>query len=512
MLSYGVTDVGRRRAANQDSFIIDRRSPSTLLAVVCDGMGGAAGGLEASSIACSVFADSVEADLARLDERGRDVTPSLCKRILRRAVEFANAAVSRRAAEDPGLAGMGTTLVAALVSGERIYVANVGDSRLYSVTDGVAEQITHDHSYVQLLVDMGRITPDEARKNKNKNIITRAVGTVDELECDVFTVDALPDAILLCSDGLTNMLTPAEIGERFAGGIESEDDLTEICRSLVEAANEKGGPDNITAVAVAFGVADEEREDEELLPIESGALTTRIDEFDESDFMQDSVISNGDDSRGEDAVLGQDSEISSGDDSRGEDAVLGQDSEISNGDDSRGDSFAPIKDSETSGDSRGDSETSGGSREDSETSVVDGSRKDTAAPIEDGEIFEGGASHDENELPEDEATPDESEQAISSTPPDESESAVSSTPPDENESAVSSTSPDENESAVNSTSPDENESAVNSIPPDENEEAEEEKPKPKKGGKHDRKKKMSDQLRLPGMGFLTGRNKDRRKD
>jgi protein phosphatase len=297
MLSFGVTDVGRRRAANQDSFIIDRLSPSTLLAVVCDGMGGAAGGLEASSIACSVFADSVEADLDRLDDRGRDVTPALCERILRRGVDFANAAVARRAAEDPGLAGMGTTLVAALVSGERIYVANVGDSRLYCVTDGVAEQVTHDHSYVQLLVDMGRMTEDQARKSPNKNIITRAVGTADEIECDVFTISTLPDAILLCSDGLTNMLSPDEIGAHFSPGLESEEDVSEVCRSLVEKANEKGGPDNITAVAVAFGVADEESEDEELLPIENGNLTSKLDVY-SGDVQPDDASPDGTDEDG----------------------------------------------------------------------------------------------------------------------------------------------------------------------------------------------------------------------
>lgn len=272
MLSYGITDVGKQRAANQDNFIIDQRSPSTLLAVVCDGMGGAAGGLEASSIACSVFSDSVEADLAALEERGKNLTPALCERILRRGVEFANDAVGRRAAEDPGLAGMGTTLVAALVSGERIYVANVGDSRLYAVTGGVAEQITHDHSYVQLLVDVGRITPEQAKKSANRNIITRAVGTSEDLECDVFTIDTLPDAILLCSDGLTNMLPPEDIGQHFQTAFASEEDVAAVCRSLVDSANANGGLDNITAAVVVFSGSAAELEDSEQLPIGGGHL------------------------------------------------------------------------------------------------------------------------------------------------------------------------------------------------------------------------------------------------
>lgn len=270
MLSYGITDVGKRRSANQDSFIIDQRSPSTLLAVVCDGMGGAAGGLEASSIACSVFSDSVEEDLTVLEERGREITPELCERIMRRGVDFANSAVARRAAEDSGLAGMGTTLVAALVLDGRIYVANVGDSRLYSVTDGVASQITHDHSYVQLLVDVGRITPEQAKNSANRNIITRAVGTTDKVDCDMFVIDSLPDAILLCSDGLTNMLSPEDIGRHFCAPLSSEEDVAAVCRALVDGANEGGGPDNITAAVVAFGVAEGDWADSEQLPISAG--------------------------------------------------------------------------------------------------------------------------------------------------------------------------------------------------------------------------------------------------
>ena len=269
MFSYGMTDVGRLRATNQDSFIIDRVSPSTLLAVVCDGMGGAAGGLEASSIACSVFADSVEADLERLEERAKDATPALCARILRRGADFANAAVARRAAEDPGLAGMGTTLVAALVSGERVYVANIGDSRLYAIKDGEVSQVTHDHSYVQLLVDLGRMTEEQALHSSQRNIITRAVGTAEDVDCDIFTIDALPDAILLCSDGLTNMLSPDEIGERFEKGVSSEEDARAVCRALIDGANEAGGKDNITAAIVSFAPEVETLDDEEQLPIEN---------------------------------------------------------------------------------------------------------------------------------------------------------------------------------------------------------------------------------------------------
>ena len=267
MFSYGMTDIGKCRASNQDSFIIDRISPSTVLAVVCDGMGGAAGGLEASSTACSVFADSVEAGLDRLTEKSKEVTPSLCVHLLHRGVDLANAAVAARAVKEPELSGMGTTLVAALILGGRVYVANVGDSRLYSVKDGVLSQVTHDHSFVQLLIDTGRISEEEARFSENRNIITRAVGTSPEVRCDIFTINELPDAILLCTDGLTNMLTPEEIGERFLSGVGGEDELRDVCQALIDAANDEGGRDNITAAIVSFAPDESDADEEEEPPM-----------------------------------------------------------------------------------------------------------------------------------------------------------------------------------------------------------------------------------------------------
>lgn len=253
MLGFGVTDVGKRREVNQDSFIIDQLSPDVLLAVVCDGMGGAAGGLEASSIACSVFADSVEHELDRHDKLGISLSARRVEHILCRGVDLANKAVLDRAASDPLLEGMGTTLVAVLVLADRVYAVNVGDSRLYLVSEERAEQITHDHSYVQYLVDIGRLSPEEALYNENKNIITRAVGTSRDTEADFYTVGCPAGSrLLLCSDGLTNMLSPEEIAKRFAADTPDEDSLAAVCRDLVDGANENGGHDNITAVIVSL--------------------------------------------------------------------------------------------------------------------------------------------------------------------------------------------------------------------------------------------------------------------
>ena len=139
------------------------------------------------------------------------------------------------------LTGMGTTLVAALVYGGDIYAVNVGDSRLYLISgDGNITQVTHDHSYVQFLVDIGKISEDEARLSTNRNIITRAVGTSPEIECDFFTI---------CTDGMERacMLADSMIGD-----LTDENGLASACRTLVDTANENGGPDNITALLISL--------------------------------------------------------------------------------------------------------------------------------------------------------------------------------------------------------------------------------------------------------------------
>ena len=151
------------------------------------------------------------------------------------------------AANNAELSGMGTTLVAALVLDGMLYSVNVGDSRLYSATDNKLIQLTHDHSYVQFLIDLGKLSPDEARSNTHKNIITRAVGTAPELEGDI-NVHELPNdkavTLLLCSDGLTNMLPETEIEDIIISTVPAEIKVN----ALVNQANNNGGTDNITAV------------------------------------------------------------------------------------------------------------------------------------------------------------------------------------------------------------------------------------------------------------------------
>lgn len=251
MFFYGITDVGKRRTANQDNFIVMRYSADVILAVVCDGMGGANGGNVASSVASTVFRDKLN-DVEREKPAFFGMTGDDILAALASAAKEANRAVHQLAMTDSSLAGMGTTLVGCLVAGDHAYVVNIGDSRLYLAGEDGIKQISHDHSYVQYLVDMGKMSLEEAKSSKNKNLITRAVGTERTVESDLFTCEVKAgDMIVLCSDGLTNHVDPGEIGETVSG-IKTCEDIQTACESLVASANSRGGLDNITAVILSI--------------------------------------------------------------------------------------------------------------------------------------------------------------------------------------------------------------------------------------------------------------------
>ncbi|MBR6676379.1 MAG: Stp1/IreP family PP2C-type Ser/Thr phosphatase [Clostridia bacterium] len=262
MLCCGRTDIGMKRKVNQDSFFCEYFDNGMMLAIVCDGMGGAAGGGIASGLACKSFVDAVSdfADdytpaetLTRTDER-------LIRKVLADAVDYANKTVFERAEEELSLTGMGTTIVATLVCQRTLFTVNVGDSRMYLVKDGEATQITKDHSYVQYLVDTGKMTAEEAKRSVNRNIITRAVGTDTHVEPDIY-ITRLPElaegvkqdhVCVLCSDGLTNHVSPEAIADcvKHACAVDSDRQLGTIAEILIDMANEGGGSDNITAVIV----------------------------------------------------------------------------------------------------------------------------------------------------------------------------------------------------------------------------------------------------------------------
>lgn len=250
----GITDVGMKRSVNQDNYLIKEYAPGILLAVVCDGMGGARGGWEASSTAAEAFVSAMDAFVASYmtAQNTLECTDSQIHRALRHAAFSSNKAVFHRSEEDEALRGMGTTLVSALLIGSTLYTTNIGDSRLYIAQGTTFEQITHDHSYVQYLVDTGRLTPEEAKHAPNRNIITRAVGTESNVDADVFVTEinpaAAPTYVLLCSDGLTNHLE----SEQLSAIVTADQSVEEKTRTLVKQANDLGGTDNITAVVIAL--------------------------------------------------------------------------------------------------------------------------------------------------------------------------------------------------------------------------------------------------------------------
>lgn len=236
---WTITDTGAVRQQNQDAFRVEAPSPGQMLLVVCDGMGGARAGNVASALAASVFGDAVLERLAD-PERADDV-----ETLLREAAEAANSAVFQRANTDAACLGMGTTLVAALVTDQVCHVINVGDSRAYAVDSEGIRQVTRDHSLVEDLVRRGEITPEQARTHPQKNLITRALGAAEGVRADLFQEPRVPGAfLLLCTDGLSNVVTDQEILYEIIHGGEPSD----CCKRLLDTALSRGAPDNVTAV------------------------------------------------------------------------------------------------------------------------------------------------------------------------------------------------------------------------------------------------------------------------
>ncbi len=237
MKTYSMTDIGKRREMNQD-YIYSSETPVGNLAnlfIVADGMGGHNAGDFASRY-------TVEHVVSAVKESGLTEPVSLLGEALRRV----NAELLGLAENSPQLKGMGTTFVAATIAGNCLYVANVGDSRLYVVSEGII-QVTKDHSLVQEMVRMGEMNQAQARVHPDKNIITRAVGAFRDIETDFFEVSLRPgDRVLLCSDGLTNMLEDGEILRIMT----SQPDPAESVKRLVEAANQNGGKDNISVIII----------------------------------------------------------------------------------------------------------------------------------------------------------------------------------------------------------------------------------------------------------------------
>lgn len=239
MHSWGVTHQGCVRPQNQDAYMIEQLDDSCTLGVVCDGMGGAKSGNVASSLAVEVFTQEIRTSW-RAGMHQEDVD-----NMLRCAIKLVNFAVYDQAGQFVDFAGMGTTLVATLVEGKRVTVVNVGDSRAYLVNAEGIRTVTQDHSIVQMMIDRGELTPEEAKTYPGKNLITRAIGTDPSVECDLFhLVLEAEDCILMCSDGLSNMVDEQELLFEVVHGGERED----CCQRLLNIAINREASDNVTCL------------------------------------------------------------------------------------------------------------------------------------------------------------------------------------------------------------------------------------------------------------------------
>ena len=238
--SYAMTDIGRTRAVNQDYVFSCVEPIGNLpnLFIVADGMGGHRAGDFASSYSVKKILESISLSLQKHP-----------KKIFQDAIEYANRELIEKSKTNPDLKGMGTTIVALTIEGDRAYVANVGDSRLYLMEDTLT-QITEDHSLVQEMIRIGELTKETARNHPDKNIITRAVGAGREIVVDFFEVPLTKNSILLmCSDGLSNMVED----EQLALLLKSAETPEKIGKKLIETANRNGGKDNIAVIVINSG-------------------------------------------------------------------------------------------------------------------------------------------------------------------------------------------------------------------------------------------------------------------
>ena len=235
--SYAMTDIGRTRVVNQDYVFSCLEPVGNLpnLFIVADGMGGHQAGDFASSYSVKKFLESVSLSLQKHPHK-----------IFQDAIRYANRELIEKSRSNPDLRGMGTTMVVLTIVGDKAYVANVGDSRLYLLEDELT-QITIDHSLVQEMIRIGELTKESARNHPDKNIITRAVGAGKDINVDFFEFHITKDSVLLmCSDGLSNMVDEGQI----AALLKSSRMPEKAGKKLIEAANRNGGKDNIAVIVI----------------------------------------------------------------------------------------------------------------------------------------------------------------------------------------------------------------------------------------------------------------------
>jgi serine/threonine protein phosphatase PrpC len=265
--SVGLSDTGRKRRRNEDSFV---REPP--LFAVADGMGGAPAGEVASRLAATALRET-DGDGTNGEER------------VAALIQEANRRVYQRSSEDAAASGMGTTMTAALLDADTgvLSIGHVGDSRAYLIRDGRVDQLTEDHSLVAELVRSGKLSPEEAEVHPQRSVITRALGTDPDVDVDTFSIQTQPgDLYLLCSDGLTTMVSDGEILEQVE---RHRSDLDAVARALVTAANRGGGEDNITVVIFEIEDDDAPRSTEETVDMHAPTIEAPHLRFEEEDTL-----------------------------------------------------------------------------------------------------------------------------------------------------------------------------------------------------------------------------------
>ena len=241
MQAWGITDTGMVRTQNQDYYSIVKLGRDQLLVIVCDGMGGAKSGNIASKLAVDVFTGEVQRNIRS------NMKQDKIDAMLATSLAVTNKAVYEQSKISEEYSGMGTTLVAALFQKDHVTVANVGDSRAYLFNEDGVSGITTDHSLVEMMVQRGELSREAAKYHPGKNLITRAVGTESEVDCDLFHKElSKGDCVLLCSDGLSNLMSDQEILFEVIHGVNKSD----CCQRLLNIANFRGAPDNVTITLV----------------------------------------------------------------------------------------------------------------------------------------------------------------------------------------------------------------------------------------------------------------------
>lgn len=244
MRFYGLTDIGVKRAKNEDSIYLPNENEGIKLFILADGMGGANAGEKASQVAVQTIKDYIRLNFIKIERTKEEI-----EELIRKAMIEANKKIFELSIEYKEYSGMGTTVIIALIYRGRLYIGHIGDSRVYRLRQSVLRQLTKDHSYVQELLRQGTITIEEAKNHPQKNVLLKAIGCERDIAPDVITKGFVKgDIILICSDGLTNMVDDKDIYEII---MKHTSDLKMACKMLIDTANKSGGIDNVSAIIIS---------------------------------------------------------------------------------------------------------------------------------------------------------------------------------------------------------------------------------------------------------------------